>query len=137
MNRAEFKRLSFLRLKEAKLLNDERCYSGAYYLSGYAVECALKACIAKKTKKSEFPDLKAVQASHVHDLISLIRSAGLELDLNSKISTDRTFGSYWTTVKDWSEKARYRTYNQTEAQDLLQAISDPTRGVLLWIQHYW
>jgi HEPN domain-containing protein len=26
-------------------------YAGAYYLAGYAVECALKACIAKKTAR--------------------------------------------------------------------------------------
>jgi len=31
-------------------------FDGAYYLAGYAVECALKACIAKGTQRFEFPD---------------------------------------------------------------------------------
>ena len=51
---------------------------GTYYLAGYAVECALKACIAKETKRHEFPDRRKVDASHTHDLRELVRLAKLE-----------------------------------------------------------
>ena len=44
---------------------------GAYYLAGYAIECALKACIAKATRRYDFPDRKKVDASHTHDLREL------------------------------------------------------------------
>jgi hypothetical protein len=45
VNRAEFQKLADLRAREAGVLLAARCYDGAYYLAGYAVECALKACI--------------------------------------------------------------------------------------------
>jgi HEPN domain-containing protein len=50
MNRADFHKLAEIRIKEARVLLDRKCYAGAYYLAGYAVECALKACIARKTQ---------------------------------------------------------------------------------------
>ena len=56
MTRNDFQRLALLRVKESRALLQRGFYKGAYYLSGYAVECALKACIAKKTQRHEFPD---------------------------------------------------------------------------------
>ncbi len=55
MNRADFHKLTEIRMKEAKVLLDRKCYERAYYLAGYAVECALKACIAKRTLAYDFP----------------------------------------------------------------------------------
>lgn len=37
---------------------------GAYYLAGYAVECALKSCIARRTQEHDFPDKKLANDSH-------------------------------------------------------------------------
>lgn len=54
MKRSDLQKLARIRLKEAKVLLDNRQYSGAYYLSGYVIECALKACIAKQTRKERF-----------------------------------------------------------------------------------
>src|SRR5712692_7302814 len=64
MNRNDLRRLARIRLKEARVLLKAACYDGAYYLCGYAVECGLKACIAKATRRSEFPDLEKVKASY-------------------------------------------------------------------------
>lgn len=58
MNRYDLQKLAVLRVKEGKVLLDNKCYEGAYYLLGYAIECALKACIAKQTKKFDFPEKK-------------------------------------------------------------------------------
>lgn len=137
MTRDSLKKLSTIRLKEAQILFNNRQYSGAYYLSGYSLECALKACIAKKTRRSEFPDLKAVRASHTHDLGDLVKSAGLEPDLISKIGLDSTFAAYWALAKDWSEESRYVTHRKIEAEQLCEAISNNPSGVLLWIQTHW
>jgi hypothetical protein len=49
-------RLAKERVAEAKILLAARKWSGAYYLVGYAVEFALKACIAKRVKAEDFPD---------------------------------------------------------------------------------
>jgi len=35
-------------------------YCGAYYLMGYAIECAFKAAISKQIKEHDFPDKKLV-----------------------------------------------------------------------------
>jgi HEPN domain-containing protein len=68
MNRADFQQLSELRLREAQALLAAGLPDGAYYLAGYAVECALKACIAKRTREHDFADKKLVNDSHTHDL---------------------------------------------------------------------
>ncbi len=53
-------------------------FDGAYYLADYAVECALKACIAKGTQRGDFPDKKTVDSSYTHNLNDLIKVARLE-----------------------------------------------------------
>ena len=54
MNRDDLQRISKLRVEEARDLRNKDFYSGAYYLLDYAVECALKACIAKQIVKYSF-----------------------------------------------------------------------------------
>jgi HEPN domain-containing protein len=56
MNRYDFQKLARIRLEEAKVLLRHGKYEGCYYLCGYAVEFALKACIAKMTERYDFPD---------------------------------------------------------------------------------
>ena len=68
MNRKDFQELSELRLKEANALLGAGFPEGAYYLAAYAVECALKACIARETQRHAFPDKKIVDASYTHNL---------------------------------------------------------------------
>jgi HEPN domain-containing protein len=86
--RADFKRLAELRLREAKVLLAKRYYAGAYYLAGYAVECALKACIAQRTRRYDFPDRKRGQDSHTHNLSQLVGVAQLQLALNNELSSN-------------------------------------------------
>ncbi|MGC2744663.1 MAG: hypothetical protein WA672_15920 [Candidatus Angelobacter sp.] len=45
--RVDLQELAHLRLAEARLLLDGKSFAGAYYLTGLALECALKACIAR------------------------------------------------------------------------------------------
>jgi hypothetical protein len=67
-----------VRLREARGLIDLQMYDGAYYLAGYAVECALKTCIAKGTRRHEFPEKQKVISSHTHDLWDLVKLAKLK-----------------------------------------------------------
>jgi HEPN domain-containing protein len=78
MNRKDLQRLANVRLVEAKQLLKSKNPSGAYYLAGYSIELALKLCIAKKTKRYDFPNLNIVKSSYTHDLKNLIKLAGLE-----------------------------------------------------------
>jgi HEPN domain-containing protein len=75
MNRLELQELARIRLREARHLLRHRFYDGAYYLSGYAVECGLKACVAKQTKRHDFPDKDRAVKSYTHDLLQLVKLA--------------------------------------------------------------
>lgn len=105
MNRTDFHKLAETRLKEAKVLLDRKCYEGAYYLAGYAVECALKACIAKKTEAHDFPPKwQVVREFYQHDAKSLVKLAGLHLELEHRLKSVRQFESNWKHVTSWSEE---------------------------------
>jgi len=78
VNRYDFQKLARIRLEEAKVLLRNGKHEGCYYLCGYAVECALKACIAKRTKRYDFPDKSMFKDAYTHDLDQLVRTAELE-----------------------------------------------------------
>jgi hypothetical protein len=78
VNRRDFQLLSAVRLKEAKALLKARFPDGAYYLAGYSVECAHKACIAKSTNRHDFPDKKRANESYTHNLTHLVLTAKQE-----------------------------------------------------------
>ena len=136
MNRQDLQNLALTRLKEVEVLLNNHQYSGAYYLSGYVIECALKACIAKQTKKFEFPDKKTVMDSYTHDLEKLVKVAKLDTQLKSLLN-DTNFSLRWLEVRDWSEESRYQTHNRQKALDIYSAITDPNHGVLQWLQQHW
>jgi hypothetical protein len=50
--RAELQALAARRIREARVLFDAGEFDGAYYLAGYAIECALKAIVIKGTPVS-------------------------------------------------------------------------------------
>lgn len=136
MNRRDLQNLALTRLKEVEVLLKNRQYSGAYYLSGYVIECALKACIAKQTQEFDFPDKKTVMDSYTHDLEKLVKVAKLDKELKSLLN-DANFSLRWLEVRDWSEESRYQTHNRQKALDIYSAITDPTHGVLQWLQQHW
>jgi len=135
MNRNELKELSRIRLEEARALLKNGKYDGAYYLCGYAVECALKACIAKQTKQYDFPDKKTVNDSYTHDLTKLTRTA--QLPLEQELESNEDFATNWSVVKEWSEESRYERFGEKTVHDLYSAVTDIKHGVLQWIRQHW
>ena len=137
MNRADLQRMSKIRIREAKVLFAAEEYSGAYYLAGYAVECALKACIAKSVQRYDFPDKSLAQKSYVHDLKDLLRLAdpnsvsGTDILLNPKLDAS------WNLAKDWTEQSRYSVRTRNEAEAIIDAITRRNDGVLPWIKRRW
>jgi hypothetical protein len=138
VNRADFHKLTEIRIREAKVLLDRKCYEGSHYLAGYAVECALKACIAKRTQAHDFPPKpQVVRDYYQHDIESLAKLAGLEPELNKRLSVVQ-FSSNWALVIEWSEQGRYETHmDSKKARDLYRAISNSRNGVLPWLKKYW
>ncbi len=133
MNRLDFQELAELRLKESKALLATGFPDGAYYLAGYAVECALKACIAKRTREHDFPDQQLVNSSYTHKLNELVRLALLQDELKA----DPTAAINWEIVKSWSEQSRYKQKGLVEATELLNAIDDGAGGILPWVRKHW
>jgi HEPN domain-containing protein len=137
MDRRDLRALSRVRLSEAKALLKAGLPNGAYYLAGYAVECALKACIAKETQRYEFPEKKRVDASYTHNLKELVRVADLRDELQAAEKADALFEGYWGVVQLWSEQSRYSRHSPESSQELIQAIGDRDHGVMKWVRHYW
>lgn len=138
MNRSDLQNLSRERLRDARALLLNGRYRGAYYLAGYAIECALKACIAKQTQRHDFPDKRIANESHVHDLNKLIGIAGLKTILTQHSQSDTAFELNWSVVKDWVVEDRYNlTISAAEARDLYSAISARKSGVMSWIRRHW
>jgi HEPN domain-containing protein len=108
VNRRDLQLLARTRLADAKTLLGTGRPDGAYYLAGYAVECALKACIAKGTQRHDFPGKKRVEASYTHNLRDLIKVANLEQACLEEAKKDPVFRNYWDLVQDWSEHSRIR-----------------------------
>lgn len=138
MNRSEFKEVSRIRVQEALVLLNAGHYPGAHYLIGYAVECALKACVAKQVKRYDFPDRKLANEAFVHDLEKLMRVAGLAPAFDKDRRINRALELNWAVVKDWSETGRYELgITEAQARDLYTACTEPRNGILPWIKKRW
>jgi HEPN domain-containing protein len=137
MNRIDFQKIAELRLRESRVLLAAGFPDGAYYLAGYAVECALKACISKRTREHDFPEKKLVNDSHTHDLGKLLQLAELKVELDLVIEADPAMRSNLETVQDWSETSRYQKKTDQDAIALLTAIEDQKGGLLPWIRLRW
>jgi len=137
VNRLDLQQLAEIRIREAEALLNSSLFDGTYYLAGYAVECALKACIAKQTREFDFPDKAVVNDSYTHDLEKLIRVAGLETELQERSASSKQFEVNWNLVKDWSEGARYERHDERKVKDSFSAVTDRRTGVLAWLKGHW
>lgn len=137
LTRGDLQELSKKRIEEAEtlLLNPGRSLSdGAYYLAGYAVELALKACIIVRLRNSEeFPAKKFSENCYTHNLNALLHLAGLE----TTVKADRKLAFNWAIVQDWNETSRYLERDPAAAASLIHAVSDPAHGVLPWLMKLW
>lgn len=137
MRRRDFQDLARSRIREGHILLQAAAYDGAYYLLGLAVESALKACIARKTLRHEFPDRKIVERSYSHNLVQLASVAGLDQIIEIASETNPRFAANWNIVKDWTIDSRYETHDDRMASDLYRAITGRRDGVMACIRRHW
>jgi hypothetical protein len=139
MNSSDLQKLSAIRLEEARSLLRNKHYAGAYYLAGYSIECALKACIAAKTKATDFPPKPdTVRDYYKHDLVALVRAAELKDKLDARCKVSSRFKANWEVVRGWTEQIRYETnIDSGTARMMLKAIGDSRNGVLRWMKSYF
>jgi hypothetical protein len=137
MNRADLQKLSNIRIREAKILFAAGEHSGAYYLTGYAVECALKACIAKGVQRYDFPDKSLAQKSYVHVLGDLVKLADPNSELAAAMRANPKLEASWDLIKSWTEQSRYSIHTKNEAEAIIDAVARRKDGVLAWIKQRW
>jgi HEPN domain-containing protein len=140
LNRADFQELAELRLAEAECLFRNGMFDGAYHLAGYAVEAALKACIAKTVNQFDFPPRNTQRDYYTHDFEVLLKTAALDIMMANDRKSNATLDRYWKIVKFWKEDSRYEprgSKSQGIVQEFLFAITDASDGVLIWIKKRW
>ncbi len=136
MNRADLQGLAKERISDARVLA-ARHWSAAYYLAGYAVECALKACITKLAKPEEFPDRTFAEKCWTHNLPQLLALADLKADFDAAMQADSDLRDNWDIVKEWNESGRYARKTRADAEDLYEPITNHKHGVFSWLKPRW
>ncbi len=137
VSKAQLQQLADEKLKDAQILLSQNACSNAYYLAGYAVELALKACIAKTFKADTIPDKAFVIDTYSHKLQNLVATAGLHPVMLASQKQYPKFATHWGIVNLWGPEARYASATTEEATQLLSAIGDSNHGVLPWIKQHW
>lgn len=139
MNRIQLQQLAEDRILDAQCLLAAGRWSGAYYLSGYAVECGLKACIMVHNENSGaiFEDRKFSEKCWTHELETLLGLANLTVALNTDGVANPVLYGNWILAKGWKETSRYDQKAQAEAEAMYNAIANQPDGVLPWIRIRW
>lgn len=148
-NRADFQQLATLRLTEAQTLLTHDLPDGAFYLAGYAVECALKAAICRTLGIDDFFESYSskphgakvrddvVQKFKTHDYGTLLVLSDLYHKLGADLLTDKALNDSWSTFQNqnWSEQQRYATASKA-MNDTLDFVAS-VNYFLQWISQHW
>jgi len=138
MNRTQLQQLAELRVEDAAALLAASRWGAAYYLLGYSVECALKACIAGQFRLHEVPDRKLVNSFYTHRIDDLLTISGVKSQLESRAKVDSSFGINWNTVRDWNEGIRYELgHTEADVRGMHEAVTNSASGILPWLKTLW
>ena len=138
LNRDTLRILAGSRLEEARILLVNGQWTGAYYMTGLAIECALKSCLAAEVKEHDFPDKEFVNAMYIHNLEKLFKLNGaLWLALQGDMKADAKLSVNWSTVKDWDDAKRYSIVEELDAKAIYEAATLAGSGVMEWIRGKW
>ena len=89
--RQQLQVLADTRLFEAQALLAVKHWAGAYYLAGYAIEMAIKACFMARLRPDELPTKKDCNNFYTHEFGTLLNIAGLTAELNSECDNNTPF----------------------------------------------
>ena len=137
LTKKDLEKLAQIRLEDAIFLLQQGRVSSAYYLAGYAVELALKACISKLMQADVIPDKAFINAIYTHKLDNLLSTAGLRPQFTVDSKANPQFAAYWAIVTKWSEESRYEFWDPMSAAALLEAVHEPNNGVFQWVKKHW
>ncbi len=130
--------LSDSRLEEARVLLDHKLWTGAYYMTGLAVECALKAYLAQAVQQHDFPEKSFVNRAYTHKLKELAQlDDALWLELETDVKADAKLRTNWAIVLRWDDENRYEIVEESAAILLYNATTESGTGAMEWIRRRW
>ena len=100
------------------------------------MECALKACIAKRFRRYDFPDKGYVAAVHSHNLEELLKLAELLDHLDQDVKKRPQLANSWGVIKRWDIDSRYEV-SGLSGKDMANAVNSQADGMLAWIKQRW
>src|ERR1022692_2762530 len=106
------------RLRDAQVLLKAKRFDGAFYLSGYAVELALKARVCRTLKWRGFPqsgrEFEDFRSLKTHDLEVLLKFSGVEERVTAKALTE------WSVVVNWFPESgrEFEDFRSLKTHDL-------------------
>ncbi len=136
------------RVRDAEVLFENRRYSSAIYMAGYAIEIAFKYKICRiyifskgfPETKLEFQSyysasgnkrnlrlaIKTLQEIRNHDLPKLLFYSGSEVKIKSKLLNE------WNLIAGWTPEMRYKitAIYKTEAQSKISAVKSILKEIL-------
>jgi HEPN domain-containing protein len=95
LSQAALRQLSEERVKDAKVLLDSGRWEFAYYIAGYAVECALKSCVLARMIHTGWvldQEVRKIDDCRTHDFMKLVSIAGMRDVLDSRRRLSVTAG---------------------------------------------
>lgn len=124
---------------DSQILLEAKRWSTTYYLAGFSVECALKACATRRIPAKSIPDKKwLLNKFFTHDLNHLLACAGLNQALKHHADNSPVFSKNWVQgVLKWSSESRYSEVSPAAARELVRAVNDEQDGVLPWLKNFW
>ena len=128
----ELRKIANTRLKDAKILHENKSNDGALYLCGYAIELGLKAVITKNlsssrqlsynhipSTKEEFAIVQKITNHKLDELLGLVPS-----NIVQKIKTK--YLAEWSLVQKWNPEMRYAPIRgasaKKEAGEVIKAV---------------
>jgi len=137
VNRAELQQLAHDRVEDASVLLDNSRWTAAYYLAGYAVETAIKACILRFVEETGviFTDKKFAEKCWTHRIEDLVRQANLEPKRGQDIGANPALGGYWGVVEAWTEVSRYQQKAEADAR-VAEKVSGTKKSVNRFLTSY-
>lgn len=109
----QFRQISDDRMADCQVLLAAGRYDAVMYLSGYALEAALKACICDTLGWEGFPNYGGDRASlfrplFTHDLNMLLLYSGRENFVLAQLTAE------WNSVREWKPDLRYQSGASTD-----------------------
>jgi hypothetical protein len=143
VNQGDLRRMAEERIKDAKALIRGKRWEFAYYAAGYSIECALKSCVLARMIHTAwvFGEKWNARECLTHNFKDLVRLAGLDTEVIARLAASAASGdrfeSNWKVVLGWAVTSRYAPRTESDARDLLDAITHNPDGALRWLKKYW